>query len=126
MLNIQLDCWLICESYFVFIFVILHGMSSVNGRIAVLEQVLFIIKILDYYWSQIIFLDVLFPKMLMLNAFYSTQNSNTVTSNYEVCIIFFCFLYDKHKHGCLHQTQYDFRWKISLFSTIRLSDFFTG
>jgi len=79
-------------------------MSSVNGSIAVLEQVLFINKIPDYYWSQIIFLDVVFPKMLMLHAFYSTQNPNTVTANYEVWIIFFRCLYAKYKHGCLHQT----------------------
>lgn len=103
-------------------------MSSVNGSIAILDQVLFIIKIPDYYWSQIIFLDVnaLFPKMLMLHAFYSTQNSNTAITNNEVWIIFFRCLYAKYKHSCLHQTQYDFRWKISLFFNIRLSDFFTG
>ena len=33
-------------------------------------------------------------------------------------------LFAKYKHGCLHQAQYDFRRKISLFSSIRLLSYF--
>ena len=84
-------------------------MSSVNGSIAILDQVLFIIKIPDYYWSQIIFLDVnaLFPKMLMLHAFYSTQNSNTAITNNEVWIIFFRCLYAKYNKQLLDEVERD-------------------